>query len=336
MDLRKKVVEAVGQAKDGVVSKVPEVVGQVKDGVADKVQNINVLEVLEVAMKAPGAKIDREKFLRKELKHRYPKETVDTAIEHNPAYAGIDREAIDKLAKNAIDYETNKATAISFATGLPGGAVALAGVSVDIIQYFVFMLRIIQELAYLYGFEDFHLDEESVHNEMMNEIVFFLGVMFGVQEANTAIKLIADVAGKTVARRLARKALMKGTVYPIVKKVATTIGFRMTKEIFAGGVGRTIPVLGGVITGGLTFASMKPCANLLKNDLQQYPISDPEFYKSGAYENAEPVDITDLYEVDVEDDDDSEAVGYYVDMSTPPPYDISVLILVLKVEPHFG
>lgn len=306
MDLPKNAAEVVEKVKGGMESKAPE---------------LDVLAALQQAMKVPGAKIDREKFLRKELKRRYSKVIIDRAVEHNPAYAWIPREEIDKLAKHAIDYECNKATAISFTTGLPGGAVGVAAIPADIIQYFVFMLRVIQELAYLYGFDDFHLDENDVDNEAMNTIMIFLGVMFGVQQANVAIKVVANMAGRNVAKRLAQKALTKGTVYPIVKKIATAIGYKMTKEIFAGGVGRMVPVLGGIITGGLTYATFKPCANTLKNTLRKEPISDPQFYKSGEYMKRDETIIPDAEDVVFYsiDPDEDEAAGENVNDSQSTP-----------------
>ena len=312
MGLKKKVVEVVGQAKDGVVSKVPEVAGVLKSGVESKVQEINVEDALAQAMRLPVAKVGRELFLRKELKLHHPADKVNLAISNNPAFAGITREEIDKLAKNVINYETNKVSAISFATGLPGGIAMAATVPADILQYFTFILRVMQKLAYLYGFEEFELDKDHIDDGTLNEIMVFLGVMFGVQEANAAVKVVAGVAARNIAKKLAYKPLTKGFVYPIVKSIAKAVGAKMTKQIFANGVSKVVPVIGGVVTGGLTYATFKPCANNLKESLRKLPLSDPEFYKSGAYKNTEPIDVTDLEEV-VEEDSE---IGYYVDTTT--------------------
>lgn len=272
-----------------------EVVKKAKDNIVAKAQEIDIMAALRQAMKAPGAKINRDKFLRKELSHRYPKTIVERAIENNPAYAGIEQHEIDKLAKHAINYECNKATAISFGTGLPGGVVGVVAMPADIIQYFVFMLRVIQELAYLYGFDEFELNdtsdlEDSFENEALNEIVVFMGVMFGVEGANVLIKALAQQTGKAVAKKLARKALMKSAIYPVVKKIAPWLGIQMNKQIFSNGVGRAIPVVGGVFAGSLTYATFKPCSNRLKAKLRELPISDPQFYKSGEYlKQEEPI-----------------------------------------------
>ena len=292
-----------------------QAVKQTNTDTVNAAQGINIFAALEYAMKLPGVRIDREQFLRKELRHKHSKVIVQRAIDHNPAYARIERYEIDKLATHAINYECNKTTALSVAAGLPGGVVGVAAIPADIIQYFGFMLRIIQKLAYLYGFEDFHLNEDDVSDDILNEIVIFIGVMFGAQEAAFAIKALAKVAGENVAKKLARQALMKNLIYRVVKKIAPWLGVHMNKQIFSNAVGRAVPIVGGIFAGGLTYATFKPCSNRLKATLRELPISDPEFYKSGAYKDVVVEEFTDLEEIV---DDGSEVVGYAVDTTTPP------------------
>lgn len=248
-----------------------------QDTGSDKILNVSLEDVLTIVMKTPGIKIDRKVF-KKELEGLFPEKIINNAIATYPAQAGIYRETINNLAKQCINYETKKVSAISFAAGIPGGFAMAATIPADTAQYFGFILRIMQKLAYLYGFSEFELSEDNVSDATMNEVLLFLGVMFGVQEANAAVKIIAGVASKKAAKSLARKALTKGVVYPIVKKIAKQIGFRMTKQIFATGVSKIIPVVGGVITGTLTYTTFKPSANRLKNKFSELPISDPESY----------------------------------------------------------
>lgn len=60
----------------------------------------------------------------------------------------------------------------------------------------------------------------------------------------------------------------------------------MTKEIFTGFFKKAIPVIGGAIGGGLTFASFKPCCDKLRAVLQDTMLSNPN-YK----DNDEELDI---------------------------------------------
>ena len=52
--------------------------------------------------------------MHKELIKYYPEDVVDLAIRKNPAYAGIEKERINEVSKQVINYETNKVSAISF------------------------------------------------------------------------------------------------------------------------------------------------------------------------------------------------------------------------------
>ena len=94
---------------------------EIKSGIISKAQDFDAMDIIYHATKAPGVKVQRTKFLRKELKNRFSVEIVNLAIEKNPAYAGITREVIDEISKNVINYETNKVSTISFAAGIPGG-----------------------------------------------------------------------------------------------------------------------------------------------------------------------------------------------------------------------
>ena len=252
---------------------MPDIVKAVKD-------ELTFEKVLMAAMHTPGVKINRAKFLRKELIKYYSEDIVVMAIESNPAKAGISKETINKISKQVINYETTKVTGISVVASLPGGVAAVGAAAADITSYFAFILRIVQELAYLYGFAQFDLNEDDVDSETMKFLLIFMGVMFGVQGATSTLRKFADVLAKHVTKKLAQKALTKGTIYPIVKKVALNVGIRMTKQIFADGVASTIPVIGGALSGGLTYAMFKPGCMKLRKNLMSYNLCDPEHYKN--------------------------------------------------------
>mgnify|MGYP000593357478 CR=1 FL=1 len=259
--------------------KIVDTITGMKSQIIDKVEHIKAEDIIQQAVKLPVVRVNREKFLRKELIKYYPTDVVDLAIEKNPAYAGVEKKRINEISKQVINYETNKVSAISFAAGIPGGFAMAATVPADVVQYFGFIIRAMQKLAYLYGFEDFELNEDEISDDTMNQIMVFFGVMFGVQGANAGVKKIAETAAKKVSKSLAQKALTKGTVYPIVKKIAQAVGIKMTKQIFAKGVSKIVPVIGGVVTGGLSYVTFKPCVVKLRNSFKELPLSDVQFYK---------------------------------------------------------
>lgn len=173
---------------------------------------------LSTASNLPMVHINRRKFLAKELVKFCPKEQVDIAVENNPAYAGIELSIIDKVAKSCINYETNKVSAISFAAGIPGGFTMAATIPADITQYFAHILRILQKLIYLYGWEEILSEDGKLDDYTSNMLTLFVGVMFGVKGAANTISKISASAAQKASKDIAAKALTKGTIYPIVKK----------------------------------------------------------------------------------------------------------------------
>lgn len=275
-----------------------------KDNIIEKVkEEITFENVLATAMKAPGVKVNRVKFLRKELKKYCSDDVISSAINSNPAKAGIPRELIDKISKQIINYETTKVTGISMAASIPGGAAAVGAAAADITSYFAFILRTVQELAYLYGFEQFDLNDDEVDAETMNTVLLFIGVMFGVQGAASTLQKFANVLAKQISKKLAQKALTKGTIYPIVKKVATSVGIRMTKQLFADTVASAVPILGGALSGGLTYAMFRPGCMKLRRNLRSYNLCNPEFYKSASEEPDKEVIDVEFVETDYIDNE---------------------------------
>ena len=247
--------------------------------------------VIKAAMNVPGVKVKRSDFLRKQFNKHYPKEVIEMAIRKNPASVGISKEIIDRLAKSCINNETMRVTSISAIAGIPGGFAMIGTVPADVAQYFAHIIRILQKLVYLYGWEKIYNSDDSFDDETMNQLTLFLGVMFGVNAANTAIAQIGKTAALKVEKNVASKSLTKGAIYPIVKKVAEKLGMKMTKQIFARGVGKVVPVLGAAVSGGITYGTYRPLANRLKNYLRELPIADVGFYDSRNGSDSAIIDI---------------------------------------------
>jgi len=273
---------------------------------ATKSNNFEI--VLRSAMEFPGIKINRADFLRKELSKYFDDSVVDKAIATNPAQAGIDIKALEPIAKSCVNFETTKVTAISAAAGVPGGFAMAATVPADLAQFFGHVIRVLQKLAYLYGWQEmFRSEQDGFDDETSNRLILFIGVMFGVNVANATISKIATLAAVQAEKVLLSKTLTKGTIYPIVKQVAKIIGVRMTKAIFAKGIGKAIPVLGAVASGTITFAFFKPMSTRLKKYLATLPMASVDFYK-GLQTDDEIVEV-DFSDIVVEDVEDSDMTG---------------------------
>ena len=228
---------------------------------------------LKKLVRIRGVRISREDFLRQELRKLHLSDAeIECAIASNPLSAGVSRKLLDKLANDAISFETKKSTALSFAAGIPGGFAMLGTVPADLAQYYVHSLRIMQKLAYLYGWKEFLTDPEDLDDETIAQMGLFFGVMLGVAGAAESMRDFARmIVAPAIEKRVARKALMKGTWYPVVKKSLKVIGISVTKQGFTKTMSKILPLIGGVISGGMTFVALHTQATRLKQHLRQLP-----------------------------------------------------------------
>lgn len=286
MGIQKNVIENTGNEVKKAVSKGKDIVFDSKDKVFDALDinkdgRVDTEDIIILGLRIPGVHIDREEFLRKQFMKNYANDVIQDAVNFNPAHAGITVEEIDNIADQVIQYERNCVSGISLALGAPGGVAMVATLPADIAQYYGYMLRAIQKLLYLYGFPEINVENGvNIDDETMNLITLCLGVMYGVEGSVASIKILSNALGKGVEKKLLQKALTKGTFYPIVKKISRWFSVCMTKQVFAGFFRKAIPVVGGVVGGGITYLSFKPCCDNLKKSLQDTALCNPSSKKS--------------------------------------------------------
>ena len=230
------------------------------------------LDFLKKVVRFPGVRINRDEFLRQELtKLRASEEVIERALATSPALAGVPLLALDTLADETITYETNKSAALSFAAGLPGGFAMLGTIPADLMQYYAHALRIMQKLAYLYGWRDLLADVDE-DDEMIGVLAVCFGVMLGVGGAAQSLTAFARIAAKTAYQKhVTKRALMSITWYPVVKYSLRVIGINITKSSFTKGASKIVPVIGGFVSSGLTFMALQTQSARLKGHLRELP-----------------------------------------------------------------
>lgn len=227
--------------------------------------------VLTDVCKMPFVKVDRLDYLKKAFGKYCDASVLDSFMYSGPGRAGIPAETVDKVADEAIRQDTLRTTSISAAAGIPGGLAVLGTMPADLAQYIGHVLIILQKLAYIYGWPD--LTGTDVGTRAL--IILFAGIMFGSSSANKAVGKVAKSAAVNFAKQLPKVALTKTFMFPIIKQVCNFIGVKMTKDIFAKSVGRIVPLVGALVSGGMTYASFKPMAKRLKNYLRTLPQAKP-------------------------------------------------------------
>ena len=162
-------VNAFQKAQDVVASTSVKVKGKVLESteIVNSALDLNgdgqvdIEDVIIMGLKIPGICIDRSEFLRSEFVKEFSQDTIEDAIEFNPAHAGIMPDQIEKYAEEVIKYERNCVSGISAVLSAPGGIAMAATIPADIAQYYGYMLRVTQKLLYLYGFPEIDLTEKG-------------------------------------------------------------------------------------------------------------------------------------------------------------------------------
>lgn len=242
---------------------------------------IDLEDIVIKGLKTPGIAINRDQFLRRQFLKNYPESVVDKAVSESPMKANIPLREVNRIADDVIRFERNCVSGISATLSTPGGIAMAATIPADVLQYYGYLMRVTQKLLYLYGFPQIDVQEKGskFDDGTMNTLILCFGVMYGVAGANNAVKAMSKALAKGVSKQLIKKALTKGTIYPIVKSVTKWFGIKMTKQIFAKFFEKSIPIAGGIIGGGITYLSFKPCCDKLKATLQDTVLSNPD-YKS--------------------------------------------------------
>ena len=233
--------------------------------------------IITKAVQIPMVKVDRKTFLAETFAK--DAERIPEIIENGPIAAGYTREELAKISKKLILTRTSTSSIASFAAGIPGGLAMAATIPADVLQFFGMSLRLAQELSYLYGAQDLWKDGEIDDERVRNQLIIYCGVMFGASGAAAGVRVLANQLAKQALKKLPQMALTKTFWYPVVKQIGKAIGIKVTKSTVANGVAKIVPIVGGVISGGLTFASMMPMAKRLQKTLDKanFDYTEEEF-----------------------------------------------------------
>ena len=219
--------------------------------------------VLSRSLQLPFVKVDREEFLSKELsKFCTPMEVV-TAIEEGPLGV-LNKKEIDKLANQCISYHLTMVCGTSALMGIPGGWWMAGTIPTDLTQFYGHVLSLMQKLIYLYGWPSLTDVNKQLDDESKNIMTLFVGVMMGNKMAIEALSKLVTQVSKNTGVKISETVMAHYAV-----KIAQWIGINMTKEGFAKGVGKVLPLVGAPISATITYYTFRPMARRLKRHLDE-------------------------------------------------------------------
>lgn len=218
-------------------------------------------KVLETSIRLPFVKVNREEFLTKELsKFCTPMEMI-IAIQESPVKV-LSKKEIDKLANQCISYHLTMVCGTSALMGLPGGWWMAGTIPSDITQFYGHILSLMQKLIYLYGWPALTDVNNQLDDESLKIMTLFVGAMMGNKLAVEALTKVVGQVSKNAGIKIS-----EGVIAQYVIKIAQWIGINMTKEGFAKGVGKVIPLVGAPISATITYYTFRPMARRLKSHL---------------------------------------------------------------------
>ena len=327
----KQIGKTVGQTGSDAIKKAGETVSQSASKLTDELnrqkEQIKEQGFSESAMQTtqkmiatvshmPMIRVNRDDFLRKQFGDS---PYIDDILANGPQTV-FSVESLRKKAEEVIKGSTRKTAVASFATGIASSPVAMAAAgAADIAQFFAFALNMAQKIAYIFGedqiFSGFNPAEDmlrtdgtALSEEAQIKMISYLGVMMGVSGASGLIMKTSSAAGINIGKKVAAQALTKTAWYPMAKKVASVLGYKITKKSVESVISKSVPVVGGAISGGLTYASFRPMGGkladvfvkMLKGEYDIELELNPEYSQKLHVTDAE-LDSADIVEADYKD-----------------------------------
>lgn len=238
------------------------------DTTSENSMAVSLPDVISAAIQVPGVRVNRDSFLC-EIFKEVDRDVLQSIIEKGPVEAGIECAVLKQKAHKLIQARTALSTGASFAAGLPGGLAMAATIPADMLQFYGVSLRMAQELAYLYGESDLWEKDLLDRDKVTNRLILYCGVMFGATGASQSVRILSSAMAKQALKKLPQQALTKTFYYPVIKSIARFFGVSMTKNTFAKGVSKVIPVVGGIVPGGITLATLAPVGLRLADTMDQ-------------------------------------------------------------------
>ena len=147
---------------------------------------------------------------------------------------------------------------------IPGGWWMAGSIPADITQFYGHILSLMQKLIYLYGWPALTDVNKQLDDESLNIMTLFVGAMMGNKLAVEALTKVVGQVSKNAGIKIS-----EGVMAHYVIKIAQWIGINMTKEGFAKGVGKVLPLVGAPISATITYYTFRPMARRLKKHLDE-------------------------------------------------------------------
>jgi uncharacterized protein (DUF697 family) len=174
-----------------------------------------------------------------------------TAQELGDEYLRKNNWDVEKACDNLINWQLAKCTTSGFVTGLGGVITMPVAIPANISSVIYVQMRMIAAIAHIGGHD---ITDDSVKS-----------LIYMCLTGNAAVEIAKDV-GIKIGMKMT-ESVIKKISGEAIKKINQTVGFRLVTKFGQKGIvnlGKAIPVAGGVIGGGVDFASTKTIGKIAK------------------------------------------------------------------------
>lgn len=162
-----------------------------------------------------------------------------------------------KACNSLIKWQVSKCATSGFLSGLGGLITLPVAIPANISTVIYVQMRMIAAIAYIGGYD---IKDDSVKS-----------LVYMCLTGNTALEIAKDM-GIKIGTKLTQSAIQKIS-FETIKKINQTVGFRLLTKFGQKGIvnlGKAVPLIGGVIGGGIDLASTKTIGKISKKVFLSY------------------------------------------------------------------
>ena len=238
--------------------------------------NIPAGQIIRVIIQIPSVRIDRNEFLSEQFKTE-EESLVKAILEKGPTEAGCDREKLKKTATALVQKRITQA----FIDDVPGDILRSTAFSYEALTFYGAAIQLIQEIAYLYGENDFWNAGEYDADKTVSRLHLYYSVMNGSGKAAKALKLLSSSVTSRSFNKLTENFLERTVYKPVLKPAAKALKIKTPKTVFNKIISKAIPVLNNAVSDGFSLTTLLPMAGRLIKTLDeaQFSYSAADFEK---------------------------------------------------------
>lgn len=225
--------------------------------------------VQSLVFKLPVVKVDRNRFLRNQLKKELGKEELERAINESPTTV-LTKGQIKKIGDKLILKHSLLTALLTALLTLPNNILLTCiAIVLDILQAQMMIYIITQKLLYLYGHKDLKNGDTILKKQISVILWIISAVMIGRGGLRKTAKSVASKVTRTIIARVSARVGTRVTMVNLIRQVMKWAGVTLTQKMISAAIDIIVLSVCSLIAGIFSFWIFYPMANNLNRKLQE-------------------------------------------------------------------